>query len=262
MHMDGHPNFEKHMMKMNDILKQIEIKEGIEILGKSGSVFYTGYGTLLNPNGVYLLGINPGGNPEEITESVAKNLHDFQYRNPYFNAYLDEDWGDNDFQAGVKDACAKLGLSLREICGGNFIFERTRSEKDIRNKGTKINAYTYFHDYVINNIINPSAIIVFGSTLYDELKEKDKIWIDEKIESKPLNPQCNNGSPRYCESSDGDKILCYIPHPSRNGYQNFSDCAPAIEEMRKKIHEKLNKRDISHLPKWNFINSWQSLFLN
>lgn len=228
-------------------------------MGKSGSVFYTGYGTLLNPNGVYLLGINPGGNPEEITESVAKNLHDFQYRNPYFNAYLDEDWGHKDFQRNIKDAFEKLNLCLRIVCCSNMVFERTEKSDDV----IKImNSYIYIQSYIINNIINPSVIIAVGEKTYhalvDNWTEQGKPTPLNIIDGKPVA-----GSPWYIESIEKDKLLCYMPHFSYNGhYGKFSKCEQAIESMRYKIHEVLNERDISHRPKWNFKNSWQSLFSN
>lgn len=271
-------NFAMHIETIKNILEHIDVmdnnKQKINILDQSGSVFFSGYGTLLNPNGVYLLAINPAGDPETNNKTISKSLDEFQekidedfreekinsqYNNAYFHAYLDEDWEDKDFQKNAVDAFEKLHLCLRQTCTSNSIFQRTKKETDIYGIKTTRNAYIHCHDYIINTMINPSVIIAVGETPWLALKDN---WEDEKGKDVPLNTnngKAVKGSPWYIESKDGDKILCYLPHFSWSSwYEKFLTCN--IEELRDKIHEKLKKRDILNLPKWKFKNSWQSLF--
>lgn len=245
-----------------EYIKKILNKKEIDI-NQNGSVFFSGYGTLLKPNGVYLIGLNPGGDFDDIT--ISKSLDEFLEKDEFANAYLDENWGKeskNEFQKNAVDAFEKLNLCLRETCGSNIIFQRTKNRKEISKLTTTMNSYVYCHDYIINNIINPSVIITVGADPYGALKNN---WCDEKGKELPLNTNSSGkavkGSPWYIESKDGDKILCYLPHFSRKSlYEKFSKCDPAIEKMHSKIHEKLKLRySCSKLPKWKFKNSCQSL---
>src|SRR5688572_15276044 len=59
------------------------------ILGRSGSILYSGSETL-RPGSIYLLGLNPGGNPTTHHDTVGSNLGVMLARTE--NAYLDESW--------------------------------------------------------------------------------------------------------------------------------------------------------------------------
>lgn len=256
---------EGHINEIKMRLKKIEENGKIHILDQSGSVFYTGYGTLLDPNGVYFLGINPGGNPRENPETVEENLSNVLNKRRYYNAYdAKEDWEGSKVQDAVVDIFKKLEISLKKTCASNLVYERSIDTKSLENKTVKFNSSIYIHDYIINNILNPSVIISFGSHAYNTIK---KSWIDDKKESEALNTCYKNGSPCYYESMSGDKLLVYIPHTSHSHYKKFSQCMHAIEIIRSIIQEKLKIRreklaigDKSNLPKWKFKNSWQSLF--
>lgn len=242
----------------NKIMELIKKKSEFDIWGTSGSIFYTGYGTLLKPNGVYLLGINPGGSKEK-TLNVEEQFEELlKGKDCFYNAYKDEDWGKNNgLQRAVEGAFKKLNLCLRETCGSNLIFERTGGIKELKNKyKDKINDYYNYqisiHDYIINNIINPSVIISFGGAPYKVLSEN---WKNKQEEEDDLKRVTGITSPKYIESKDGDKILCYFPHSSFGHYDKFITSPHAeetLKKMRSKIHEKLDKRDMENPPKWQF----------
>lgn len=267
-------NFEKsredikrHIKNIKKILEKIDVpnKNKIDVLNESGSVFFSGYGTLLKPNGVYLIGINPGGDPKEIKTTAADSLDGLLkkmdedqreeiklYYHAYDNAYLDEYWGKGNFQNNAKEAFEELKLCLRKTCISNIIFQRTKSKNDIYAIETTRNAYVQCHDYIINEIIKPSVIIAVGNDPYYALKEN---WCDEKGDN-PLKKE--NGEPvpvsPYVETED--KILCYMPHFSSPWYtKNFSKCESTKKIMHDKIQEKLKKRNASNLPQWKFKNS-------
>lgn len=246
---------ENHIKKIKEIIKE---KEGDNILKKSGSVFYSGYATILEPNGVYLLGINPGGDPD-TSPSIEESFCSFLNENPFFNAYRDQnDWGNTNFQKNINDLFIRLHLGLRETCASNLVFERTPNSDKINSK--KIKSYINIHDYIINDMLNPSIIITIGKKTYNGLAEN---WLDRKQHDMPLNisnAKPAKGTPRYLESKDGNKLLCYIPHVSWDvHYKKFADYEFVVEKMRSKIHDVLKKRNTSNLPIWKFTKSYQSL---
>lgn len=262
-----------HIKEIKNILTEMQIKdqneEKIEILEQSGTVFYTSYLTLLNPNGVYLIGTNPGGGNDEKNKSnkeyekIRENLDNFINKGKDYNAYLSkEDWGKSYYKEGIKNIFEILGVDLKMTCGSNIVFQRSRSEKEIDNFKDE---YVYAHDYIINKIINPSVIIAIGDkpyyTLINHWNEKKEEIIINTLSKKNKRLVLAAG---YAESKDGDKLLCHLPHLSREyNYERFLKCETAIEELRKRIHEKLEKwKKLSNQdrPKWKFDRTWELLF--
>lgn len=262
----------EHIEKIKNILTEMQIKdqneEKIEILEQSGTVFYTSYLTLLNPNGVYIIGTNPGGNPDEENISdkennkIKKSLENFINKGENYNAYLDddkldddkEDWGKSYYQEGIKKTFEILGIDLKMTCGSNIVFQRSKNEKEI-NKFK--DDYIYVHNYIINKIINPSVIIAIGNKPYYTLINH---WKEKKEEIIINTPREDNNklvfAAGYTESEDGDKLLCHLPHFSYEYlYKRFSKCETAKKELCRKINEKVNKwKTLSdhERPKWNF----------
>lgn len=286
-------NLNEHLGNIEMLLdKIIDNEDKRPIKERSGTVFYSGYETLFNNYGVYFLGANPKGSPdtpgsikdslnelrqikenseeyksadlyEDLNECEKCKIERIKYYKGYYNAYLDECWGTkckNSFQNNIVDAFNLLCLDLRITCGSNFVFQRSNAIKEIpENIQTQ---YIYVHDYIINEIINPSVIIIAWSKGYDDYFKKN--WDDDVKKPISLNTTPEGkplpASPCYIESEDDTKILCYLPHFSWQGHYNkFSECKTAIDQMRIKIHEKLEKRSTLKLPKWKFKKTWQSL---
>lgn len=280
---DEQKNLEKHIKEIKCRLRKKGIDENVK-----GAVFYSGYKTLFNNYGVYLIGANPGGSPEEIPGNIGESLAEFaqhpknnlnftknstnehdicsdmciidcekckkqkkEYYEGYYNSYLDECWGKkckNKFQKNIKDAFERLDLDLRATCGSNLVFERSKRKSEIKNK---FSYYIEVHNYIINNIINPNAIIAFDSDVYGIL---EKNW-QEKGEPLRLNPDLKDqrGAPRYIQSIDKTKILCYVPHFSSGWYSKFKNCpAERHQKLSTLIKELCRNRKSRELPKWNF----------
>ena len=85
----------------------------------SGKVFYSGRKAFESPSPVYILGINPGGDPLRLRgETVVKHTKTVLACKRYdWSAYKDERWrsdrGSAPFQMRVKHLCSKIGVDLR-----------------------------------------------------------------------------------------------------------------------------------------------------
>ena len=109
---------------------------------ESGGVFYSSRSTLAKGD-FYLMGLNPGGDPEKNKTSIDEDLGQWKVQKAFWSAYLDEDWINDDadekyngkkpHQARVSYFCEKrLGVKVRDVFSANALFVRTRNEKNRR----------------------------------------------------------------------------------------------------------------------------------
>jgi hypothetical protein len=112
---------------------------------RSGKVFYSGRLAFGRPNDVYLLGINPGGNPTaQADETIGSSIDRVLTQHPdRWSAYRDESWqnkkpGTYGMQPRVLHILRRLGRDPQETPAGNLIFVRS-SRKTIC-AGTKSNS--------------------------------------------------------------------------------------------------------------------------
>ena len=137
---------------------------------RSGSVFYTGKDAFKGKRAVYLLGLNPGGDPEaQSANTVAKHIEEFKKRVVPWSAYADDRWegaapGTWGMQPRVLHMLAGLGLDPLLTPASNLIFVRSQSEADLKTEKAELLKYCWpVHRAVIDSL-QVCAIICFGST--------------------------------------------------------------------------------------------------
>lgn len=108
-----------------------------DILPASGNILYSSASTL-KPGDIYLLGLNPGGDPCEIKHTVKDTIGQMPMKDS--NSYLDESWshrgkrldiGQAPLQKRVDWLLTSIGLQTRSVCASNLIFQRTRSARSL-----------------------------------------------------------------------------------------------------------------------------------
>jgi len=137
------------------------------LLKESGKVFYSGRNAFKGKKKVYLLGINPGGDPiTQANETVERHNNLVLSENPNWSSYIHESWrgkppGKYRFQTRVIHLFDKLKLNPYEVPSSNAIFRRTRRAEDIK-KGDHIwDDCWKFHEKVIEKL-GVGAIICLG----------------------------------------------------------------------------------------------------
>jgi len=90
------------------------------LMERSGSVFYSGRTAFSHPTDIYLIGINPGGDPvEQSTEIIRQQVEQvLKYKNRW-SPYTDESWqgmppGTYGMQPRVLHMLRQLGCDPRE----------------------------------------------------------------------------------------------------------------------------------------------------
>ena len=136
------------------------------ILGEKGAVLYSSASTLSRGD-VYVLGLNPGGDPTKNTTTVGSSLTSLP--NYTENAYLDEDWsnhkqygkGQHPLQRNMQLLCDGLGYNLRDVCASNLIFLQSRDQYGAR--FTEMASMCWAVHRLVIDIVSPSTLIVFGT---------------------------------------------------------------------------------------------------
>lgn len=100
---------------------------------KSGAVFYSGKRAFKGQADLYILGINPGGDPQvQIDETVESHTRQVLNDKPAnWSEYRDESWeghypGTYRMQPRILHLCKRLKLDPGEIPASNLVFARSK----------------------------------------------------------------------------------------------------------------------------------------
>lgn len=141
---------------------------------KSGAVLYNGRGTLCKSNeGLYIMGFNPGGDPDKIETSVVKSLEDLKENHC---AYEDECWKKNcpkdcqnkehfgikPHQKKVKLLAEILGYDIRNVFAVNAIFIRSKSQGNPQESLEIFKKCWPIHELFLS-IVKPKVILCLGN---------------------------------------------------------------------------------------------------
>jgi uracil-DNA glycosylase family 4 len=142
-----------------------------ELLPRSGKVFYSGKNAFSSPAPIYVLGINPGGDPEEHREeTVASHTAWITTVAPSnWSAYRDESWmgerpGEYGMQPRLLYMFKTLGLDPGAVPASNLLFVRSRRQGDVAQEVQCFaNLCWPFHRYVIETL-QPKVVLCLGQT--------------------------------------------------------------------------------------------------
>jgi hypothetical protein len=141
------------------------------VLDRSGAVFNTGRTGFSSPSPIYLLGVNPGGNPEEHRhETVASQTEQVLRHHPAeWSAFADASWrgrapGTCGMQPRVLHLIAALGLDARRVPASNLVFARSAGEDSFEGNMVAMAHETWpFHQAVIKHL-GVRVVVCFGQT--------------------------------------------------------------------------------------------------
>lgn len=198
----------------------------------SGKVFYSGRAAFASPGCIYVLGFNPGGDPEEqANETVGSHTRFVLSQAPEdWSAYVDEDWQGKAmvFQRGMRHLFEALSVNPRRVASSNLIFTRSRVSADLGlAKRDLIEMCWPVHAAVLNQL-KPRAIICLGAECGDEVRRR--IGARQQIGS--FLEQNNRRWPSSAWRSPVGNIVFQLTHPSRADWTN-PDADPS--EMVKSI---------------------------
>lgn len=209
---------------------------------KSGVVFYSDPANFHRKCSVYLLGFNPGGNPDthqvETVQNHLQKVTSGSLRRK--SLYESEQWaiydrGQHPYQKGACFLCERLGLEPAKVPSSNVIFERSISVMKLAKNYVleTAKACWKFHQAVISKV-SPKAIICFGN---DAAKLVRQFLSANFFEGAYV--ENNNRMWRSRLWRNNDNLLVYgLSHPSRANWLNpDSDPTPWVARTMKEAWE-------------------------
>jgi hypothetical protein len=157
------------------------------LLKHSGAVFYSGRKAFSTPSPLYILGLNPGGSPEEqAADTVERHTEKVLNEAAEWSAYRDELWRGNSpgtagMQPRVLHLLRRLNLEPQNVPASNVIFVRSAREKDINNQLRQLAELCWpFHQAVIETL-GVRVVLCFG--------QRSGRWVREQLNANNLVDQ-------------------------------------------------------------------------
>ena len=150
-----------------------------DLLLQSGKVFYSGRNAFSTVAVMYVLGVNPGGDPTtQADETVGSHTSWVANMAPAdWSAYRDEKWkgkppGSHGMQPRILHMFKTLGVNPGEVPASNLVFVRSRREGDIAEDLESLANHCWpFHKYVIENL-RPKVVLCLGKTAGDYVRSQ------------------------------------------------------------------------------------------
>lgn len=142
-----------------------------ELLNQSGSVFYAGRNAFAKHADLYILGLNPGGDPKaQAEQTVAWHTKQVLTNNAHdWSAYRDDSWreaepGTCGMQPRVLHLLRRANLDPGLTPASNVVFLRSRRQSTLDGPFDQLADLCWpFHEAVIQRL-NPRVVLCFGKT--------------------------------------------------------------------------------------------------
>jgi len=215
-------------------IKDAIVQLGPALLRRSGSVFYSGRSAFKNSRRLYVLGLNPGGDPvQQAAETVAADLLQFEEQPENWSAYRDESWsgqpaGTHGLQPQVLHLFASLSLSPEKVPASNVVFVRSRGEAELKNEKSSLLRQCWPIHQAVIDALGVDTVLCFGTTAGKWVREM--LGADEPLASFV---ECNaRGWTSSAHRTPEGKCVITATHPSRANWRNpESDPTPLVRQM-------------------------------
>jgi hypothetical protein len=145
-----------------------------DILSFGGRILYSSADTL-RPGVLYLLGLNPGADPDGLDyRNIGESLDLLPLKTT--NSYVHEKWderaepGDDKLQRRVRWLLESLDLETCTVCATNLIFARSDGEAGCGYPRLADKCWPV-HEKILG-IVQPQAILCFGNLPFDYIQKR------------------------------------------------------------------------------------------
>ena len=209
-----------------------------EILDRSGSIFYSAPPAFEGQRKVYILGLNPGGDPlAQRDNTIRKHYEEWAKRTDPYSSYVDEIWegsvaGAHGMQPRIRHLANHLGIDLRFTPSSNVVFVRSATESKLESEKERLlDACWPVHQAVIDDL-GIRAIICLGKTAGQ--------WVRERLGAHNETDSYQETNARGWRSashrSPAGVAVCTLTHPGRVDWTNpDADPSPLVLRVLEQV---------------------------
>ena len=207
--------------------------------GRSGRVYYSGQSAFVKASPLYLLGLNPGGDPNEhASETVESHLEEYALNDRDFSAYRDEPWerqppGTHKMQPRILHLFRSLELEPHLVPASNLVFVRSSRESDIQKEFPALAVLCWpFHQRVIERL-EIRVVLCLGRMCGS--------WVRKRMNATAQGEEFPEENNRRWKStsfmtSTGIGVVT-LSHPSRADWTKpASDPTPFVKKLLRSSH--------------------------
>ncbi len=203
-----------------------------DILDVSGQVLYSGASTL-RPGDVYLLGLNPGGDPanpklltirRSLDDLLSDDVREHGITRREWNSYVHATWqGRDTLQRRILWLLAELGHSPQAVAASNLIFPRSRGKASLARVGYADLCWPV-HERIIE-IVRPRVILTYEGTPYRHLRARFGASREERYPAGHGDWECRSFAVQ------GRFRVVRVPHMSRYAIDRHPDVVDWIRSL-------------------------------
>ena len=192
------------------------------LLSQSGKVFYSGRAAFSKRSDLYILGLNPGGDPEaQASETIEADLLRFREGPPWWSDYADESWhgappGTWGMAPRVLHMLRSLDLDPRAVPASNAIFVRSSTEATLEIcKDVMLQACWPVHRAVIS-ALGIGVVLCFGGTAGRWVRER--LGAAQQVDS--FQETNRRGWRSETHATRDGRMVVTLTHPGRANWCN------------------------------------------
>ena len=188
----------------------------------SGSVFYSGRAAFSKPARLYVLGLNPGGDPiAQSDETITADIAQFRNQSERWSAYRDEAWsgsppGTYGMQPRVLHMFKTIDLDPATVPASNVMFVRSSTEATLGHSKTELLRECWQIHATVIRTLGIDTIACFGGTAGTHLRSR--LGANQRIDS--YSETNLRGWTSEAHGSTDGKVVLTLSHPSRANWCN------------------------------------------
>lgn len=187
---------------------------------RSGAVFYSGPSAFESPSRIYILGLNPGGDPLlQAVETIDRDVAEWLAGPRNWSAYADESWqgaspGTWGMQPRMLHMFNRIGIDARKVPASNVVFVRSRDERSLAaEKADLLRLCWPVHQAVIDSL-DVDTIVCLGNTAGSWVR--DQVRANERFDSyKETNAR--GWTAEAHRNAEGLAVIT-VNHPGRQNW--------------------------------------------
>ncbi|HZL78534.1 MAG TPA: hypothetical protein VFC17_06750 [Candidatus Limnocylindrales bacterium] len=190
-----------------------------KILDSNGRFLYSTADTLCRGK-IYLLGLNPGGDPRKWSKGNREGnvRYSFKYLPQAKCAYLEE-WdkpaGQHPLQKRICWLMQELKFDIKKVCANNLIFLRSQSAAKLNNFQELADLCWLAHEFILR-IVRPKLMLVYGNLAVSPFNYLEKIAKNKTVTQIYPSGHGNWNCRFFCGELAGLKVTVIgLPHLSR-----------------------------------------------